>query len=223
MSEMDKVKKYLKKIVEQFDLINQHPIWAEYHKLAESAETKFETDDLLYSESLATPYRGDRPQDRSAEAAINKLALLIKAKKTLENGEIQKTIEILFNYYILLGKLNQNFIEEEGFKAEASRRTTPGRNGRYSKNRKIKDEACKLLHKHKPQEGWENKKVAAKTILPILKLFFKKDNDRTNLTLNNLGDRLDEWLKDNENDVAKSFRETASQKWLTAYPKRRAS
>lgn len=219
MSEMDNVKNYLKKIVNQFDRLNQHPILAEYHKLAESVEIKFETDDLLHSDSLDEPYKGNHPQDRSAAAGISKLALLIKAKKYLKSGEIQKTIETLFHYYLLTGKLHQNFIEEHGFKAEASRRTTPGRDKRYYKNRNIRDEACKLLHTLKPQEGWKNKKVAAKAILPELKTFFKKDNTKTNLTLDNIDGRLDEWIKDNKNEVANAFIETASQEWIKKYSK----
>lgn len=223
MSKIDEVQKYLKKTFERLEveIINSLP--NEHYQKAILGADFIEIEDLTQNTILDAPYTKGKHLARAKKAYIDNVSIFIKAKRTFENGDIRKTIKLLFIYHFQLGQIQQNITEEDGFKAIAAAQTTPGRDERYSPNRQIRAKACTLLHEHKPENGWENIPIAAHAIFHDLEQFTKElisrlDKD-CNVNPENILNLLDGWMRKKENEVRTAFIETASQEWINSYVK----
>lgn len=222
MSEMDKLQKYLKKTLERLEakLINSLP--DEHYQKAILGADFLEIGDLIEQSTLNTPYVKGQHLDRAEKAYIDNVSVFIKAKRSFNNGEIQKTIELLFLYHFQIGQIQQNITEEDGFAEIASLRSKAGTDKRYVKHQLIRAEACQLLRGHRPEGGWPNRPSAAKKILPYLESFVNKidrDEGRIYFEPENIGNVLAGWMEDKKNEVSVTFEETASQKWLSQHVK----
>lgn len=239
MSEMDKVKKYLRKTLERLEakVINSLP--DEHYQKAILGADFLEMDELTKNSILDTPYTKGKHLNRAENAYIDNVSLLIKAQRSFDNGDIQKTFAILFNYHFQLGQIQQNITEEDGFKAIGTKRSKVATDKRYEKDKLIKLEACNLLLMHKPAKGWKDRTIAANTILSELDKFLAKtlltleqeakNNPNSKPTLGskldskNLPNMLLKWMKTPKTEVYIAFKETASLEWKQKFAKPKAS
>lgn len=214
MSEMDKIHRYLQKIFNEFEAWHNQPKSIEYYQVAKSLAVSYPTKDLLSPEALEEPYSKNRSRDRASEAYISNLIIFIKAKQSFEKNNLQKSIDLLFTYHLQLGRIQQNITEEDGFKEKESRRSKAGTDKLYGPDRAIREEVCKLLQKHKPEEGWKDRTAAAKSVFPDLERFFKANCSGSNLKLENLDSYINKWMKNSKYEPYDAFKETASLEWL---------
>lgn len=219
LSEMDLIYRHLKNTIENLDSVLYCSGKNDVYEEAKAIADLFEPNELISLKALDEPYKKDRYPDRASEAYVRNLILFIKAKQSFENGKIQIAIDLLLNYYFQQGQIAQSVAEEEGFKTEAIKHLKCAADKRYKPDRLIKAEACSLLRKHKPQNGWENRTKAANAISEDLKSFFKNNCSGSYLDIKNLDKILEKWLSGKSADVSETFKETASQEWKNRYDK----
>ncbi len=214
MSEIKEIQNYLKKTLEILEDKILEALPPAYQQLAEISADIFDTEDVLELISLHGPYRKDALTERAHKAYLDNLILFFKAKKLFENGEFTNTIDTLLTYHLQLGQIDQNLTDEEGFKEKESRRSKAGTDKLYGPDRAIREEVCKLLQKHKPEEGWKDRTAAAKSVFPDLERFFKANCSGSNLKLENLDSYINKWMKNSKYEPYDAFKETASLEWL---------
>lgn len=213
MSEMKEIHTYLKKTLEKLEKNNEQ-LPSEIISQAEAFANTLEYGDLLDLSSLQEPYKKDTFTDPARIAYITNLALLFIAKKCFENGEIKKTIDVLFTYHFQLGQIDQNLTEVCGFREKEAKRSKAGTDKRYGPDRTVREEVCKLLHEHKPTNGWKDRPEAVKKILPYAREFHTNNLSGSNIKPENLESNIKKWLENSKYEPHAAFNETASQNWI---------
>lgn len=220
MTEIEKIKKYLNNTIDRMEehyTKNNLPT-ATYYE-SELGANIFDSDELKELVCLHEPYKKNKYLDRAKKAHTDNLSLFMHAKRSFENGEFQKTIDLLFCYHFQLGQITQNIDEEDSFKAEGAKRSKAGTDKQHATDRAVREEVCKLLQEHKPTKGWKDRTAAITKILPYVREFHNNNLSGSNINPEKLENKIKDWLKDSKFEPYDAFKETASEAWMKLHHK----
>lgn len=235
MSNDDTTKAFLKTIFEKLEAKFIAETGTDYFTLAESWANLNEASDLAALLSLQASSKKHLSLERTRDAHLDTLATFIKAKQLFADEKIESTLDLLFTFHFMLGKIDQNMTTDDALNAEATKKSKQASDKRYEKDRVLKAKAKQLLVEKMPDGGWKNRTIAAESILPELENFLtttllarKKNATPGSASESRLGSKLDpsnlhnalgKWLKNKEGEIGATFIKTASAAWLKQFAK----
>lgn len=218
MSEMKEIHTYLEKTLKKLEKKIEH-LPPEIISQAEAFADNLEYEDLLELSSLQENYKKDTFRDPARKAHITNWALFFTAKKRFKNGEIKNTIDALFIYFFQLGQIDQNLTEVLGFREKEAKRSKAGTDKLHETDRTVREEVCKLLHEHKPPDGWKDRSVAIKKIIKYARKFHNNNLSGSSIKPVNLEKNIVKWMENKKFEPYKAFKDTASQAWIKLHHK----
>lgn len=183
-----------------------------YLELAEGSTDLYSRKDLMAEYISTEKSERKRYLDDQLQPIINRNIAFFKAKKHMEDGDIVDALQYLHIFTVLNTEIDLRLEFGERSKVKSDNALSV----RHKENREKKEEFKIFLKEERPENGWEDKKIA---IDEAMKHFYGTPDDESMGEWTATKNLYDNWLKIRKNEVHSVFVENASEKWREKYLK----